>query len=44
MPQLKQLASREDYVVKADIDKLDDVIFTIKDTACISVDDQGKYT
>ena len=46
MPQLKQLASREDYVVKADLDKLNDVIFTTLDPPCGIPDErsQGKYT
>ena len=46
MPQLKQLASREDYVVKADLDKLNDVIFTTLDPPCGIPDERylGKYT
>ena len=35
MPQLEQLASGKEYVVKADFDKLNDVIGTIIAKSCV---------
>ena len=35
MHQLKEIASGEDYVVKADFDKLDDIIGTLIAKSCV---------